>query len=92
MCATAGQGGDRTSEDAVDLAGEVAFEFPESSQATARLCSARRVRGVVGRRAGVPAGPDDPQPGAGDDAGGVWVAFACDHPLGPAGAASPCLA
>jgi hypothetical protein len=46
MCATAGQGGDRTSEDAVDLAGEVAFEFPESSQATARLCSARRVRGL----------------------------------------------
>src|SRR5207244_12108548 len=31
--------------------------------------------GVVGL-AGVPAGPDDAQPGAGEDADGVWVAAA----------------
>src|SRR5437588_13037384 len=45
--------------------------------------------GVVGR-VGVPAGPDDAEPGAGEDADGVWVAaaagagFAVD-PVGPGG-------
>lgn len=68
-------------ERAEDLTGDVAFEFPES---TLGLC--RSLAGLVGARvvggAVVPAGPDDSQPGAGDDAEGVGVAFAAGAGVG----------
>src|SRR5215207_937358 len=61
-------------EQVVDLAGDAAFESPKSTsrdEALGGLVGHRVVGGSV-----VPAGPDHSQPGAGDDAGGVRVAFA----------------
>jgi hypothetical protein len=57
----------------VDFADEVALEFPESSCRGESLGGAV-FGGVVGG-VGVPAGPDDAEPGAGDDADGVGVAL-----------------
>ena len=52
----------------------VAFESSESSQGGGALFGGV-FEGVV-RGVGVPAGPDDADPGAGHDAVGVGVAFA----------------
>jgi hypothetical protein len=56
-------------EQGEDLAGEIALEFPESGSGGEALLGA--VLGRVIDGVGVPAGPDDPQPGAGQDPDGV---------------------
>jgi hypothetical protein len=63
------------SDDLIDLAGDVSLESSESSQGGCSALFGGVFVGVVGG-VGVPAGPDDAEPGAGDDAVGVGVAFA----------------
>ena len=69
------------SDDLVDLAGDVAFQSPESSWESCSSLSGGVPGGVVGGGL-LPAGPDDPEPGTGDDAGGVWVALAAGAGVG----------
>jgi transposase len=62
------------------LAGDIALEFPESSSGGEALFAA--VAGRVVGGVGVPAGPDDPQPGGGEDPDGVWVVLAAPAGVG----------
>jgi fatty acid desaturase len=57
------------------------LQSPESSRAGGSSESGGVQDGVVGRGL-LPAGPDDPEPGTGDDAGGVWVALAAGAGVG----------
>jgi hypothetical protein len=68
--------------------GEVALEFPESSSGGEALFGA--VAGRVVGGVGVPAGPHDPKPGAGEDPDRVWVVLAASAGIDtvPAGLAS----
>jgi hypothetical protein len=56
------------------------FELPESSSGGEALFGA--VAGRVVGGVGVPAGPDDPQPGAGEDPDGVGVVLAAPAGIG----------
>jgi hypothetical protein len=67
-------------EDCEDFSGEVALELPESSSGGEALFGAV-VDGVVGG-IGVPAGPHDPKPGAGQDPDGMGVALAASAGVG----------
>src|SRR5262249_20857736 len=51
------------------------MRFPRSSSGGGKSCGGSVELGVVGG-AVLPAAPDDADPGAGEDAYGVWVAFA----------------
>src|SRR5215211_5940405 len=68
-------------DDLVDLAGDVAFQSPESSWEGCSSESGGVQGGVVGGGL-LPAGPDDPEPGTGEDAGGVGVALATGPGVG----------
>jgi hypothetical protein len=71
--------GDRQ-QDVVDLAGDGAFEFPESSSGgEPPFCA---VPGGVVDRVVVPAGPDDPQPGPSENADGVGMVLAAAAGVG----------
>jgi hypothetical protein len=80
VAAWIGGGQDRPGEQAEQPAGDGALEFPESSSGGEALFGAvlgRVVGGVV-----VPAGPHDPEPGAGEDADGVGVVLAAAAGVG----------
>jgi hypothetical protein len=64
----------------MDLAGDVAFEFPESSSGGETLLGA--VLGGVVDRLVMPARPDDPEPGPGQDANGVGMVLAASAGVG----------
>jgi len=67
-------------EEPVDLAGDVALEFPESSSGgEPPFCA---VPGGVVDRVVVPAGPHDPQPGPSEDADGVGMVLAAAAGVG----------
>jgi hypothetical protein len=76
--AAAGRGG--ALQESVQLAGQGALEFPESSSGGEALFAAV-LGGVVGG-VGVPAGPHHAEPGAGEDPDGVGVVVAAPAGVG----------
>ena len=77
---TAGRVGGGALQQPVQLAGNGALEFPESSSGgDPPFCA---VPGGVVDRVVVPAGPDDPEPGPSEDADGVGMVLAAAAGVG----------
>src|SRR5215216_6194448 len=77
---TAGLVGGGALQESIELAGDVALEFPESSSGgELPFCA---VPGGVVDRVVVPAGPHDPQPGPSEDADGVGMVLAAAAGVG----------